>query len=152
MGVLSWRGLVTTKFSPHPLAVKLCIRPPKVLECKNVLEVLYHHAKSGGARISPAAGATKNWVFLFVCLSVCPSHFWTSEFVHPISPWRRWTTEMILLPLDRGMFVFVHLCSTFSDCCQLATPLNAKVQQKRKNWGFSPPEGDNKPIGIKSDK
>ena len=39
-----------------------------------MLEVLYHHAKFGGARISPAAGAAKNvefFVCLFVCLSVC---------------------------------------------------------------------------------
>jgi len=28
-----------------------------------VLEVLYHHAKFGGARISPAAGAAKNVEF-----------------------------------------------------------------------------------------
>jgi len=34
-----------------------------------VLDVLYHHAKFGGARISPAAGTAKN-VELF-CLSVC---------------------------------------------------------------------------------
>jgi len=32
-----------------------------------VLEVLYHHAKFGGARISPVAGAAKNVEF-FVCL------------------------------------------------------------------------------------
>jgi len=35
-----------------------------------VLEVLYHRAKFGGARISPATGVTKNVEF-FVCLSVC---------------------------------------------------------------------------------
>jgi len=36
-----------------------------------VLEVLYHHAKFGGARISPAAGVAKKVEF-FVCLfSVC---------------------------------------------------------------------------------
>jgi len=34
-----------------------------------VLKVLYHHAKLGGARISPAAMTTKNVVF-FDCLSV----------------------------------------------------------------------------------
>jgi len=33
-----------------------------------VLEVLYHHAKFGGARISPAAEAAKTLGF---CLSVC---------------------------------------------------------------------------------
>jgi len=36
-----------------------------------VLDVLYHHAKFGGARISPAAGAAKNVEFLSVCLFVC---------------------------------------------------------------------------------
>jgi len=37
-----------------------------------VLEVLYHHAKFGGAGISPAAAAAKNVEF-FVCLSACLS-------------------------------------------------------------------------------
>ena len=35
-----------------------------------MLEVLYHHANFGVARITPAAGVTKNVEF-FVCLSVC---------------------------------------------------------------------------------
>ena len=34
-----------------------------------MLEVLYHHAKFGGARISSAAGVAKNVEFF--CLSVC---------------------------------------------------------------------------------
>ena len=34
-----------------------------------MLEVLYHRAKFGGARISPAAGVAKNVEFF--CLSVC---------------------------------------------------------------------------------
>jgi len=34
-----------------------------------VLEVLYHHAKFGGARLSPTAGAAKNVEFF--CFSVC---------------------------------------------------------------------------------
>ena len=40
-----------------------------------MLKVLYHHAKFGGAPISPAAGVDKNVEFfcLFVCLSVCLS-------------------------------------------------------------------------------
>jgi len=33
----------------------------------------------------------------------------------------------------------MHPCSTFSDCCHLATPLNAEVQKNGKNWSFSPP-------------
>ena len=36
-----------------------------------MLEVLYHHAKFGGVRISPAAAAAKNVEFLSVCLFVC---------------------------------------------------------------------------------
>ena len=45
-----------------------------------MLEVLYHHAKFGGARFSPAAGVAKNVEFfclsvcLFVCLSVTLSN------------------------------------------------------------------------------
>jgi len=130
------------------LAAKLCVKPRNVFSrWKNVLEVLYHHAKFGGARISPAAGVAKNVEFfcVFVCLSVCPSGFWTSEFVRPISPWRRWSTETILMPLGRGRLVVVHPCSTLSDCCQLATTLNAEVQKIAKigkNWGFFAPEDD----------
>ena len=36
-----------------------------------MLEVLYHHAKFGGARISRAAGVAENVEFFFVCLFVC---------------------------------------------------------------------------------
>jgi len=45
---------------------------PKVFEMQERVEVLYHHAKFGGARISPAAGVAKNVEFfcLFVCLFV----------------------------------------------------------------------------------
>jgi len=39
--------------------------------CKNVLEVLYHHAKFGRARISPPPGWPKTLSFLSVCLFVC---------------------------------------------------------------------------------
>jgi len=42
------------------------------LDLLKVFEVLYHHAKFGGAWISPAAGVAKN-VELSVCLSVCLS-------------------------------------------------------------------------------
>jgi len=38
-----------------------------------VLEVPYHHAKFGGARISPAAGVAKNVEFLFVTGSIARS-------------------------------------------------------------------------------
>ena len=56
-------------------------------------------------------------------------------------------------PLDRGRFVVVHPRSTLSDCCQLATPLNAEVKNMAKygkNWGvFAARRRQNKPIETK---
>ena len=49
---------------------------------------------------------------------------------------------MILMPLDRGRFVLVHSCSTFSDCRQLSTSLNAEVQKAANIKVFLPTEGD----------
>ena len=70
MGVSSRRGQVIPKFSALRLAAKLCIRPQTFYMYKNMLEFLYHRAKCGGARISPATGAAKKVEF-FVCLFVC---------------------------------------------------------------------------------
>ena len=36
-----------------------------------MLEVLYHHAKFDGVRISPATGTARNVEFFLFCLSVC---------------------------------------------------------------------------------
>jgi len=105
-----------------------------------VLEVVYHHAKFSLVRISPTAGAAKNAEFrLFVYPSITLVNV---RVVRTISPRRRWSTETTLTPLDRGRFVVVHSCSTFSDCRQLATPQNAEFQNNGKIWGFSPPESD----------
>ena len=82
-----------------------------------------------GLGFHPPPGWPKTLSFcLFVCLFVNLSRLRTSEFVRTMSPRRRWSAETILIPLDRERFVVVHLCSTFSDCCQLATPQNAEVQ------------------------
>jgi len=73
-------GLVVPKFSALPSGETMRQTPKSFrgARTKNMLEVLYHHAKFGGARISPAAGVAKNVEF-FVCLSVylsvCPSRF-----------------------------------------------------------------------------
>ena len=100
-----------------------------------MLEVLYHRAKFGGARISPAAGAAKNVVFfcLFVCLFVtllnvkdCAPNFAMKALEY----------RNDFDTVGRGRFVVVHSCSTFSDCCQLATPLNPEVQKPAKMWVF----------------
>ena len=111
-----------------------------------MLEVLYPYATFGGARISPAAGAAKNVefvVYLFVCLSVRHAFERQSlcaRFRHEgvgIGP-----TETVFMPLDRGRFIVGQPCSTFSVCCQFATPLNAEVQKTPTIGGFSPTDGD----------
>jgi len=51
------------------------MRPNKIVHRLVIIQysckvVLYHHAKFGGVRISPAAGVAKNVELLFVCLSI----------------------------------------------------------------------------------
>jgi len=132
-----WRfqvdGVWLSRNFQRPIAVKLCVRSPKVLRCKNVLDVLYHRAKFGGARISPAAGTAKNVEFFSDCLfclsvtvlnvRVCAPDF----FMKAVA----WSTETILIPLDRGRFVVVHPCSTFSDCSQLASCNTTKFRCRK---------------------
>ena len=133
------RGLVAPKFSAH--------RSGKTMH-QTVLEV----QERAGGPVSPyqvwwgwdfpAARVAKNVEFFCLSLFISPSRFWTSEFVRPISPWKRWSTETIFMPFVRGQFVVVHPCSTFWDWCQLATSLNAEVQKNSKKRSFSPPEDD----------
>jgi len=106
-----------------------CVRPPKVLEAqeraRGPLSPCQVWWSSDFTRRRAAINVE---FFCLLCLSVCSSRFWTSEIVRPISPWTRWSTETVLTPLDRGRFIVVHPCLTFSDCCLLVTPLNVEVQ------------------------
>ena len=142
MGVLSWVGLVTPKFSVPPSGETMRHTPKRFRGARTCSRSSITMPSFVGLGYHPPLGQPKRLSFLFVCLSVCSSRFWTSEIVvHPISPWRHWSTETILIPLDRGRFVVVHPCSTFSDCCQLAMPLNAEVQKTAKiAAGFAAPQ------------
>jgi len=61
----NFRGLVTPKFSAPPSGETMRRTPKRTFSrCKNAFEVLYHYAKFGGARVSPAAGVSKNVEFL----------------------------------------------------------------------------------------
>ena len=147
-GGFKLRGSVYPQIFSAP--AKLCVRPPKVLELRerargplSPCQVLWC------SDFTRLRGRQKRWGFLFVCLSVCSSRFWTLEIVRPISPWRCWSTETILIPLDSRRFVVAHSCSTFSDYCQLATPLNAKVQKTVKIGIFRHYRTQNKPIETK---
>jgi len=69
----------------------------------------------------------------FVCLSVCL--FVTLLNVRDCAPdFAKKALEYRndFIPFNRGGFVIVHPCSTFSDCCQLATPLTAELQNMAK--------------------
>jgi len=121
-----------------------------------VLEVLYHHGKFGGARILSAAGVANNVNFLSVSLSV------TLLNVRDCAP------DFAMKPLeyrnDFDAFGYGKVCccacvfnflrlqltnSTFSDCCQLATPLNAEVQKTAKIVFFTNRGRPDKPIETK---
>jgi len=111
-----------------PLTAKLCVRPQKFQRRKNVLEILYHRAKFGGARISPAAGATKNVEFFCLSITLLNVRDCAPDFAMKALEYRN-----DFGAVGQGKVCScAHSCSTFSDCCQLKTPLNAKVQ-KRQN-------------------
>jgi len=77
-----------------------------------VFEVLYHHAKFGGARISPAGGGEN--VEFFVCLSVCLSVTLLNVRVcAPDFAMKALEYRDDFDALNRGRFVVVHPCSTF---------------------------------------
>ena len=108
-----------------------------------MLKVLYHHAKFGGARVSPAAGAVNNVEF-FVCLFVCLSVTLLNVSVC--------VSDFAVKALDyRNDFVTVG----YGKVCRLSRapvfnflrllPIGGitKCQsaKNRKNWCFSPTRG-----------
>jgi len=97
-----------------------------------VLDVLYHRAKFGWPRISPAAGAAKNVWAVCLCLFVCVCLLVTVLNVRVCAP------DFAMKALEyKNDFDGEKVCScapfsTFSDCRQLATPHNAEVQKTAK--------------------
>jgi len=62
----------------RPIVVKLCVRPPKVLEVQERAQ-----GPLSPCQVSPAAGAAKNVEFFcFNCLSVCLSVTLLNAFEH----------------------------------------------------------------------
>jgi len=117
-----------------------------------VLEVLDRHANCGGARISPAAGMAKNVEFfcLFdVCLSVTLLNVTDSapDFAMKALEYRNDFNAVGHTKVFK--VCSLHPCSTFSDCCQLATPLNAEIQKRPKLGVFAVRGRQNKQIETK---
>jgi len=76
-----------------------------------VLEVLYHHAKFGGARISPAARVAKNVQSFCLFVGLIARHaFERQSLCAQFCLESVGGTETILTPLDRGRSVVVHPC------------------------------------------
>ena len=126
-----------------PIAAKLCGRPPTVLEVQ----------ERARGPLSPCEVWWGSLSFLSVCMSVCflpVRHAFERQSCAPDFAMKaNWSTETILMPLDRGRFAVVHPCSTFSDCCQLATPLNAEIKKTQKLKFFAARGRQNKPIERK---
>jgi len=127
-----FRGLVPAKFWVPPSGETMSGTPKIFWGARTYLRSSMTMPSLMGLEFHMPPGRPKALSHLFVYLSVCSSCFWTSEFVCPISPWRRWSTETIEMPLNRGRFIVVHPCWTFSDCRQLATPQNVVVQKRQK--------------------
>jgi len=83
-----------------------------------------------GFHPSPRWPKTLSFLSVSVCLFVTLVN--VRACAHDFAKYRRWSTEYSLMPLDRGRFVVVHRCSTFSDCRQLTTSLNSEVQKTAK--------------------
>jgi len=74
-GGFKLRGSGSPKFSAPPSSETMRQTPKSFRGAKiNELEVLYHHAKCGGARISPAAGAAKNVEFCLLPAALRAAH------------------------------------------------------------------------------
>ena len=138
MGVLIWRGLVTPKFSV-PLAAKLCVRPPNVLEVQErALGPLSPYQVWCGSDFTRCWVGEKTLSFLsvrhafFFRHALSLHHAYERQSLFARFRHEDVGEEMIFMLLDRGRFVVVHPCSTFSDCRQLSTSLNAEIQKTAK--------------------
>ena len=71
------------------------------------IDLLYHHAKFGGAQMLHATERAK-------CF--WPPHLLMTKFVNATSPLSCLNSEIILISLDKGRFVVVHARSHLSLC------------------------------------
>jgi len=140
MAVLSWRGLIAPNFSV-PSSGETMRQTPKSFRGARTCSMSSITMPSlVGLGFHPPPRRPKTLSFLSVCLFVCL--FVTLLNVRVCAP----EYKTILIPLVRGRFVVVHPCSTFSDCRQLSTPLNAELQKTAKVGFFDTRGRQNKPI------
>jgi len=105
-GGLSWGCRLLPKFQ-RPLAGKLHRTPKSYRGARTCSTSSVAKQSLVGLGFQAPPGWTKMLSLLSVCLFVCSSRCWTSEFGRPISPWMRWSTETISMPLNRGICVCI---------------------------------------------
>ena len=150
MGVLSWGGLVTPKFSA-PLAAKLCVRPPSFTGARTCSGSSIIMPSSVGLGFHPPPERPKNVEFF--CLSVryaFDRQRLCTRFRHEgVGLQKRFWYLLIgegLYLWTYRMFNFVSLWP-IGDNTKCRNPKNRKI---RKNWRFfAATERQNKPIDTK---
>ena len=144
------RGLVTAKFSASPSGETMREINKSFTGARTCSKSSITMPSLVGLGFYPPPGWPKTLSCLSVCLLVCLSvtllnvRDCASGFAMKALEYRN-----VLTPLDRGRFVVVHPCSSFSECCQVATPLNAEVQNMAKIVFFAGRGRQNKPIETK---
>ena len=134
MGVLSWEGRVSPKFSASPCG-------EAVRRIPNVLEV----QERARGPLSPCQVRWGSLSLFF--LSVLSVFLSVRHVVLNVRVCAQFGVQKQINDFDAVGHGKVCSCApvftvTFSDCFQLATRQNAEVQKNAKIWGFSPSEGD----------
>ena len=83
MGVLSWGGRVSLKFSAPPSGETMRHTTKRFRGERTCSRSSITMPSLVGLEFHPPPGQPKT-LSLFVCLSVCSSRFWTSEILHQI--------------------------------------------------------------------
>ena len=111
ISILPRWGHFPTNFQ-QPLAAKLLMGSKKLGRCKNGTDLLYHHAKYGGDRVSRAGCRPKTVMFL-VCLSVFLSRFGMTKFVTTETLSYSVIFKTVMVSLHTGRFVLCTYIQLF---------------------------------------
>ena len=131
MAVLIRWGLVTPNLH-SPVAAKLSQTPKRLGGARTCSRSSITVPSLVGLGFHPPPGWRKSEkrclsVTLFQSVKLLNVSVCSPDFTMKTLEYRN-----VFMPLDRGRFVVVHPCSTFSDCRQLSTSLNAEVQKMAK--------------------
>jgi len=134
LGVLSWGSRVTPKFSAPPSG-KTTLDPKNYRGSRTCSTSSITVPSLVGLGFQVRTGRTKMLSFCLVCLSVCLFAMLLNvrvcDFVRPISPWIRWSTEMISMPLIGGIWVCIRVQLRRSR--KMSRPCKVSVSSRGKN-------------------